>query len=110
MLLGKLNTPVIRVYQKNLLESINESGEYMIVAANNFLIGGESVTFDVRFGNIVVENGEERFDPLIREAVVLPTLELSNWGTDDSVLLDIISAKFGKSISEKLQKDIHYTY
>lgn len=110
MLLGKLNSPVVRVYQISLLESKNESAEYVIVAANNFLIGGESVTFDIRFGNLVVENGEERFDPLIRESVVLPISDLSSWGTDDSVLLDIISAKFGKSISEKIQKDIHYTY
>jgi len=55
MLLGKLNTPVVRVYQKSLLETHSESAEYLMVAANNFLIGGESVSFDVRFGNVVVE-------------------------------------------------------
>jgi len=42
--------------------------------------------------------------------MTIPSSELSNWGTDDSILLDIVSAKFGKTIAEKVQKGVHYTY
>ena len=36
--------------------------------------------------------------------------ELATWGTDDSVLLDIVAAKLGTSITEKKVQDLHHTY
>jgi hypothetical protein len=36
--------------------------------------------------------------------------ELATWGTDDSVLLDLIAAKLGTSVTEKITKDFHHTY
>jgi hypothetical protein len=35
--------------------------------------------------------------------------ELSTWGTDDSVVLDLIANKIGTTITEKIVKDFSYT-
>ena len=36
--------------------------------------------------------------------------ELATWGTDDSVLLDLIATKLGATLTEKVTKDLHHTY
>ena len=109
MLLGKLATPATKVIQNGLnVESV--SAEYMIVNAKDYVIGGTYVNFEVKFGNIITESEKERFDIVLRHNVGMTTEELSTWGTDDSILLDLIAVKLGITITEKVLKDLHYTY
>lgn len=110
MLLGKLETPAIKVYQEGAFNTTAASAEYMVVSTERYVIGNPDVFFELRFGNIIIENDKERFDILLRENVKMTSDELSEWGTDDSVLLDIIAAKLGTSITEKITKDIQHTY
>ena len=110
MLLGKLAVAATKVYQNGAFSTRTETAEYMVVCTSRFVIGETRINFDVRFGNILLENGIERFDILIRENITMENEELSNWGTDDSVLLDIIAVKIGATITEKIVKDFHHTY
>lgn len=114
MLLGKLATPAVKVFQDGPFNSTTATAEYIVVATHKYVIGGEGVTFGVRFGNILTEKQNdaevERFDSVIREEVKLTSEELSSWGSDDSVVLDLIAAKLGTSITEKVTKDLHHTY
>ena len=110
MLIGKLAVPAIKVYQIDAFNSTTATAEYLSVSTHKFVIGEDETSFDLRFGNIIIENGKERFDILLREVIKLTSKELAAWGTDDSVLLDIIAAKLGTSITEKIIKDLHHTY
>lgn len=114
MLLGKLATPAVKVFQDGPFKTTNATAEYLVVSTRNYVIGGSDVAFEIRFGNIITEKqGDvdiERFDSIIRDEVKLTTEELASWGSDDSVVLDLIAAKLGTSIVEKTTKDLHYTY
>jgi hypothetical protein len=109
MLLGKLATPATKIYQNGAFSSTTATADYMVVKAQRYVIGEDEVTFEVRFGNLVTENDENRFDILLREQVKMSSLELASWGTDDTILLDLIASKLGNSLTEKITKDFHYT-
>lgn len=110
MLLGKLTTPAIKIVQNGPFETTSITADYIIISTENFVIGNPSVSFQVRFINIVTENEKERPDIVLRQSIKMTSEELSNWGTDDSILLDIVAAKLGTTIVEKIHKDFHYTY
>lgn len=110
MLLGKLATPALKVFQNGAFGTTTANANYMVVCAQRFVIGEDKTSFELRFGNIIIENDQERFDLLLRENLEMTSVELATWGTDDSVLLDLIANKLGTTITEKVQKDLHYTY
>jgi hypothetical protein len=110
MLLGKLQNKATKVFQVSAFETKTETADYMVVKAD-YTIGASKVNFDVRFGNIIEENGKERFDILLRNNVSLTSEEIASWGTDDSVVLDIIASKFNNTIIEKVEKPkFQHTY
>jgi hypothetical protein len=110
MLLGKLLTPAVKVYQNGAFDSTNVTADYMVVSTQKYVIGSDKVSFELRFGNIVIENEKERFDKLIEINLLMTSEELSTWGTDDSVLLDLIAEKINNTITEKVVKDFVLTY
>jgi hypothetical protein len=110
MLLGKLETPAIKVYQESAFNTTAVPAEYMTVSTSSYVIGDDKVVFELRFGNIITENNTEMFDLIMRQNVQMTSDELSTWGTDDSVLLDLIATKLGTSITEKVTKDFIHTY
>jgi hypothetical protein len=110
MLLGKLQNKATKVFQVSAFETKTETADYMVVKAD-FTIGASKVKFDVRFGNIIEENGSERFDILLRDSISLTSDELASWGTDDSVVLDLIASKLNNIIIEKIEKlKFQHTY
>ncbi len=109
MLLGKLATPALKVFQNGAFGSVTATADYMVVSTERFVIGEDKTSFQLRFGNVITENEEERFDVILRENLEMTTEELSTWGTDDSVLLDLIAARLGTSLTDKLHKDLHHT-
>jgi hypothetical protein len=46
----------------------------------------------------------------MRDTVKLTSEELATWGTDDSVVLDLIAAKLGTTVTEKTPVDFHHHY
>ena len=109
MLLGKLVTPALKVFQNGAFGTTTASADYIVVCAQRFVIGEQKTTFELRFGNVITEDEKERFDILLRERIEMTSEELATWGTDDSVLLDLIAAKLGTSLTDKVQIDLHYT-
>jgi hypothetical protein len=110
MLLGKLATPATKVYQVDALKTETASADYLVVGTNKYVIGEHDVQFEVRFGNIVVENDKERFDIVLRHPLTMSQEELATWGIDDSIVLDLVAQKINNSIVEKVQKDFSHTY
>lgn len=109
MLLGKLATPAVKVFQNGAFATTTATADYMVVSTQKFVIGEPKTNFELRFGNIITENEQERFDIVLREYVQMTSEELSTWGTDDGVLLDLIAAKLGTTLTDKVQTDLHHT-
>lgn len=109
MLLGKLAVSATKVYQNGAFGSKVATADYIVVSTQRFVIGEDRTSFELRFGNIITENEKERFDIVLRESLEMSAEELTTWGTDDSVVLDLIATKIGSSITEKVFKDFHHT-
>ena len=55
MLLGKLATPAVKVYQNGAFSTTNATADYMLVSTQRFVIGEDKVTFELRFGNVYLQ-------------------------------------------------------
>lgn len=111
MLLGKIIPSVTKTYQISAFSSQTVTAEYMAVKTENYVIGEPEVDFTLRFGNLLLNAlGKQEFDVILNDRITLTTQELSSWGVDDSVLLDIIASKIGTTITEKITVDSHFTY
>ena len=84
----------------------------MSVSATKFVIGAKEVSFELRFGKLKLDADKKpkEFEVVIRDVAKLTSEELANWGTDDSVVLELIAAKLGVTITQKIETDLHHTY
>lgn len=112
MNLAKINPAVQKTFQISPFETTTEEADYMSISANQYVIGGDKVSFVVRFGtyNSEAQNNVDKFKILLRHQVVLTKDEIADWGTDDSVIFEKIATKLGTSIVEIVEDDIHKTY
>jgi hypothetical protein len=110
MLLGKLATPATKVIQNGAFGNTIVTADYMIVSTQRFVIGEDTIDLELRFGNVITENEKERFDIVLRQNIEMTSEELATWGTDDSVLLDLVALKLGTTLTEKINKNLHHTY
>lgn len=112
MNLAKINPAVQKSFQISPFETTTEEADYMSVSANHYVIGGDKVSFGVRFGTYdsEAEHNVDKFKILLRHEVVLTKDEIADWGTDDSVIFEKIATKLGTSIVEIIEEDIHQTY
>lgn len=117
MLIGKLNIPATKVYNKNAFDTETVEAHYLCIRIETYTIGEYPIRLEVKLGNIVAnqlpagiteypEGWEtEKFETVDRAAVNLTEQDASDWGTDDSHLLDLVASKYGRTIVEKIQKD-----
>lgn len=120
MLVAKINPPAKRVIQKTPFESQEFLGEYMVARCSKLVIGATSsslndkIEFEVRFGSIKYEKnldgsqGTPLFDKVTHAFVSFTHSELSNWGTDDSIVYDKIAEKLGFNIVETSLIDLPF--
>ena len=74
MLLGKLNEPAQKLYEKSAFEIVTYTADYIAVRLENYVIGQYPITVDVKFGNIVdnplpAARTPDWVDPVLRIAV-----------------------------------------
>lgn len=111
MNLAKINPAVKKMFQISPFETKTEEADYMSLSANHYVIGGDKVIFEVRFGvlNLELPESVDKFKVLLRHNVVLTKNEIEDWGTDDSVIFQKIATKLGTSIVEIITENIHQT-
>ena len=121
MLVAKISPAAKKIIQKTPFEQEVLSGEYMIVQCNKYVVGSLVGTFndenyfELKFGNIKYEqnpdgtNGKPMLDTIVSQRLKLTTPEVETWGTDDSVLFDIIAKKLGITIVELQTLDMQFT-
>lgn len=110
MLVAKINPPAKKIYQKTPFVQQEVFADYMIAKCTQLVIGGipgspnNEIVFNVKFGEIKIEknpDGTDKpplFDVLMHARVAFTQDELSDWGTDDTVIYTKIANKLGFNI------------
>jgi len=121
MIVAKISPAATKIIQTSPFEHTTLSGEYMCVSVAKYVIGSIDGThndaniFEVKFGNIKYEknpdgsNSRPMMDTIITHRLKMTTNEVSDWGQDDSVLIDLIAAKLNLSVLEKNIMDMSFT-
>jgi hypothetical protein len=103
MIFAKINPVLSIVTQDSLFNPTTNfiTGSYMTAIANQYVLGANSVDFRVSFGNCEFDNDNViSFRPIHQENINLSGEDLESWGTDDSVVLDIIASMKGIAVEE----------
>lgn len=107
MLVATITPPAKKIVQTNPFGEIREyTGNKMIVKCTRLIIGASSSSnddarFDIRFGNLKYEKnpdgsqGSPILDILASFSCNLTQAEMANWGTDDTVIYNILAQKLG---------------
>lgn len=123
MLVAKINPPAKKIVQDTPFSQTEVTGEYMIAKCNQLIIGAaqgslnNEVHFQVKFGNLKYEqNPDGSNKPAILDAVIVTRVvftqqELSDWGTDDTIIYGKIANKLGFNIvSTQVIGDMIFTH
>lgn len=120
MLAAKINPKAKKIMQVSPLETREFTADYMAAKCTRLIIGGgqsqnDKTEFSLRFFNVKHDTrpdgtpGRPLMDIVMVHNVTLTQEETANWGTDDSVVLDIVAAKLGFQILSKENLDIEFT-
>jgi len=103
MIFGKINPVLSMVTQDSLFNPTAEfiTGSYITAMATPYPLGANQVNFRVSYGNCEFKDGEVvNFKAIHQDSVTLSGEDIESWGTDDAVILDIITEKQGTEIVE----------
>jgi hypothetical protein len=101
MIFGKINPVLSLATQDSLFNPSPEfiTGSYIMGVANQYPLGTNQVNFRVSYGNCTFERGiVTKFDTIHACNVVISGSDIETWGTDDSVILDLIATQQGTSV------------
>jgi hypothetical protein len=100
MIIAKITPAATKVTQVNPFSSVTENLDYMTVAARPYVVGSSETNFQISFGTVELNNEGvvTRFKNESNERMKLTSEELSTWGTNDEVLLEIVATKLNVSI------------
>lgn len=102
MLIGKIN-PYVKFSIKDqlLIDPSIVEAQWITITAERMPLGADEVRFSYFLGFISeIEVNNIRFTTLHRDFVMFEKAELSDWGTDDSIMFYKIAAKIGLQITE----------
>lgn len=103
MLYAKISPAAKLVTQDGPFKTVTTSAEYVAISAMDYSLGANPVNLMVEYGEPVFQ--EEKFlffNTLIRQRLELTPEQLAAWGTDDSVVFDIVAQDQNFEIVELL--------
>ena len=116
MLVAKINPPAKRVMQTGPFSTQEFTGDCMIARCDKLAIGApDKIEFTLRFGNITYEKnidgsqGRAMFDKVYQTRMEFTAAEMASWGTDDSVVYEIIAQKLGFTVLSKFEIELTFT-
>ena len=103
MLYAKISPAAQLVTQNGPFGTTTKSAEYVAISALDYSLGANPVNLIVQYGEPIF-NGEQFlfFNPIIRQRLELTSEQLATWGTDDSVVFNIVAQNQGFEIVELL--------
>jgi hypothetical protein len=100
MLYAQISPSAKAIHQSTPFTSVTTEADYMTVLARPYGAGATKVNFEVLFGTIGNngQKGEQKFTSVTTSNMTLQGEELSQWGTNDEVILEIVANKLNVSI------------
>jgi hypothetical protein len=115
MLFAKI-TPTAKIgIQENVFNVVVTEAPYMTAIAQVYKLGQSYTQFEVVFGDFsdqVTDPNQPApppFKKMLTQFMEFSAEELSNWGADDSIVLELIAQKLGADIIEVVNKQDIYT-
>jgi hypothetical protein len=106
MLVSKITPTAKKIINSDIFNVTTEDLDHMTVIARPYVAGASKVNFQINFGNLKgdLENNQNlKFNQGTSTRIDLTSDELSTWGTDDSVLLQIVANKLNLTILETIE-------
>jgi hypothetical protein len=103
MIFGKIDPVLSMVTQNSLFNPTTEfiTGSYGTAMATPYPLGAHKVNFRVSYGNCEFVDGQvSKFNIIHQDSITLSGEDIETWGTDDSVILDIIAEQQGTEVVE----------
>jgi hypothetical protein len=103
MIFGRIEPVLSMVTQNSLFNPTPQfiTGSYITAMATPYPLGAHKVNFRVSYGNCEFTDGQvTNFKIVHQDNVTLEGQDIETWGTDDSVILDIIATKQGTTVVE----------
>jgi hypothetical protein len=100
MLYAKISPSAKAIHQSTPFTSVTTEADYMTVLARPYGAGATKVNFEILFGTITNNGpkGEQKFTSVTSSNMTLQGEELSQWGTNDEVVLQIVANKLNVSV------------
>jgi hypothetical protein len=75
--------------------------EFVTIGVQSYNMGDDPATFIVTYGNpAFYDNIYRGFNPKYQQRLILEAADLAEWGTDDSLMFEIIGDKQGFAVVE----------
>jgi len=101
MLYAKISPPAQITVQDGPFATKVETVEFVSITVHNYNMGDDPAIFSVYYGNpVFYDNIYRRFDEKYQQRLTLEASDVAQWGTDDSVVFNIIGEKQGFVVEE----------
>jgi hypothetical protein len=108
MIIAKLNPGISVINQNSPFESpVTTTYNWMSAVIQRYIPGASGYNVNLVYGDLIMSDDEIpvpiRFKRVNSTPVGLTAGEISNWGTNDVVLLEILAAKLNLTIESTLE-------
>jgi hypothetical protein len=115
MLFAKINPTAKMGIQEDVFNVLISEAPYITATAQMYKLGQAHTRFEVLFGDFpepIVDPNEPAqppFKKMLTQVMEFTAEELSSWGADDTVVLELIADKLGVDVVEIVNKEDIYT-
>ena len=105
MLYAKINPAATKVDQPSPFStSTTTVANYMTALARPYAVGASKTRFEVQYGNVTVttDGYAKDFKQLLSGEVTLTSEQLASWGSDDTIVLNLIAAAVGTTVESTI--------
>ena len=108
MIIGKIDPAATIYVQSDPFNTTTVTGSYIAAVARPYVLGTNSVNFQVSYGEAIFEEGTiVGFNNVFNSNATLSGVPIESWGTDDSIVLQEIAEAQGTEVIEFYSSSIN---
>jgi len=109
MILGKINPVASVIIQQDPFNSVTVTGSYMYAVARPYVLGTNSVNFQVTYGEASFDESGSiiGFATVFNGSTTITGSDITDWGTNDAYMLDIIAQQQGTTVIEVVSSSLN---
>jgi hypothetical protein len=109
MIFGKISPVATIVHQSDPFTPTTVTGSYIAAVARPYVLGTDTVNFQVTYGNAVFDESGSvvNFNAVFNGSTIISGSDITDWGTDDSIILEQIAAQQGTTVIEVVSGSVN---